>query len=103
MTIRLTVMTYRQQWSRSAKKPRRQTLKSLPPRTEVTDRVVSDTSGSAAPELVDFRETTTVIGSLSVESQLQSSLSSAWGSPDSGEPGAASPLGSFSSVDPAES
>ena len=88
MTIRLTVMTYRQRWyrSRSAKKPRRQTLNSLPSRTEVTDRVVSDTSGSTAPELVDFREITTVIGPLSVESQLQSSLSSARGSPDSGEP-----------------
>ena len=90
MTIRLTVMTYRQQWSRSAKKPRRQTLKSLPPRTEVTDRVVSVTSGSVAPELVDFREITTVIGSRSVESQLQSSLSSARGSPilaSRGKPG----------------
>ena len=86
MTIRLTVVTYRQRWSRSAKKPRRQTLNSLPPRTEVTDRVVSDTSGSVAPELVDFREITTVIGSRSVESQLQASLSSARGSPDSGEP-----------------
>ena len=80
------MMTYRQQWSRSARKPRRQTLNSLPSRTEVTDRVASDTSGSVAPELVDFRETTTVIGPLSVESQLQSSLSSARGSPDSGEP-----------------
>lgn len=38
---------------------------------------MSDTSGSVAPELVDFRETTTEIGSLSVESQLQGSLSSA--------------------------